>query len=164
MSLKKYFWDLNKQAQIETVNYILPDPEHPKFLTRIVTLLSHCDRPEEVFSVIDKEKFINSWPKIKKYWNKTAHATTFLAWWETIYEQLIKKQPIDKPIQLLIDIGKKIKKARIEKDMTQIDLAKRTGFKQSDISRIEQGKTNITIESLYRILKILKVKQFNIEL
>ncbi|MCL2052379.1 MAG: helix-turn-helix domain-containing protein [Lachnospiraceae bacterium] len=41
--------------------------------------------------------------------------------------------------------------ARIEKDMTQKELAKRAGIRQSNISRIESGNCSPTIATLQKI-------------
>ena len=53
-------------------------------------------------------------------------------------------------------LGKKIKIARIELDLTQTDLAKKIGAKQKSISRYETGLSMPTIETLVKIAKILK--------
>ncbi len=53
-------------------------------------------------------------------------------------------------------LGKKIKIARIELDLTQTDLAKKIGAKQKSISRYETGLSMPSIETLVKIAKILK--------
>ncbi len=53
-------------------------------------------------------------------------------------------------------LGKKIKLARVELDLTQTDLAKKIGAKQKSISRYENGMTLPSIETLVKIAKILK--------
>jgi len=73
MKIEKYFWSLNKKA-LKKVKKILRNPEHPKFVSYAFTLLSQCDIPKEVFSVIKKEHFIEYWPEIRKYWNRTGEA------------------------------------------------------------------------------------------
>ena len=50
-------------------------------------------------------------------------------------------------------IGEMIKEARKEADLTQEDLAKRTGTKKSYISRVENGKIDIQISTLYKIFE-----------
>lgn len=47
-------------------------------------------------------------------------------------------------IQALID-------ARHEKGITQKELAKRTGIDQSDISKVERGKLNISFRTMQRL-------------
>lgn len=48
-------------------------------------------------------------------------------------------------------IGIKVKQARIRKGLSQMDLAFDLGLDQNYISKIENGKVNISIESLYKI-------------
>ena len=50
-------------------------------------------------------------------------------------------------------IGEMIKEARKEAHLTQDDLAKRTGTKKSYISRVENGKIDIQISTLYKIFE-----------
>ncbi len=60
-------------------------------------------------------------------------------------------------LQLLIAIGVKIRKVRMEKKLSQNDLAILCNFEKASMSRIEAGKTNITIFTLYKISKALNV-------
>ncbi|NGX51872.1 MAG: hypothetical protein KR126chlam5_00161 [Candidatus Anoxychlamydiales bacterium] len=53
-------------------------------------------------------------------------------------------------------LGKKIKLARVELDMTQADLAKATEIMQKSISRYETGLSLPSLESLEKIAKKLK--------
>jgi len=53
-------------------------------------------------------------------------------------------------------LGKKIKIARIELDLTQTGLAKKIGAKQKSISRYETGVSLPSIETLVKIAKVLK--------
>lgn len=51
-------------------------------------------------------------------------------------------------------IGELIKEERRLSKMTQEQLAEKTGTKKSFISRIENGKSDIQLSTLYRILEI----------
>lgn len=53
-------------------------------------------------------------------------------------------------------LGKRIKLARIESDMTQGDLAVAIGALQKSISRYETGLSLPTLETLEKIAKVLK--------
>lgn len=53
-------------------------------------------------------------------------------------------------------LGKKIKLARVELDLTQTELAQKIGAKQKSISRYETGASLPSIETLVRIAKVLK--------
>lgn len=162
MSLNKYFWDLNRKAVKETAA-ILNDAGSAKHIPRIATLLSRCDKPGEVFAYMDKKVFINSWPKVRKYWKKTAHAMDFLEWWDMIYDEMTQARPKDRPGKILGGIGNNIKSLRLEKGLTQQAVSDLTGLPQADISRIERGR-NITLTSLIRILKALKVGEFSVKI
>lgn len=56
-------------------------------------------------------------------------------------------------------LGKRIKKLRIERGMSQVDLVARMqgNIDTTNISRIESGRTNPTIYSLYRLSEALGV-------
>jgi DNA-binding XRE family transcriptional regulator len=51
-------------------------------------------------------------------------------------------------------IGEILKDARKEAQMTQEELAKKTGTRKSFISRIENGHSDIQLSTLYRLVEI----------
>ena len=55
------------------------------------------------------------------------------------------------------EIGKRVKKARCLKGMTQFELAESTNLCDTYISRIERGVRNASLESLAKISHILDV-------
>lgn len=55
----------------------------------------------------------------------------------------------------MLEIGKIIAKARIRKDITQAELAKKVNTSQSAINRIEHGKQNASLEIISRISRAL---------
>lgn len=57
----------------------------------------------------------------------------------------------------------KIVQARLEKELSQTQLAKLTGMHRSNICRIESGRQNISIDTLIRIFDALGM-DFSIEL
>jgi transcriptional regulator with XRE-family HTH domain len=58
---------------------------------------------------------------------------------------------------LLMRIGKKIREARIEKNISQELLANECETDYSQINRMELGKVNFTISQLYRIASVLNI-------
>ena len=163
----KYFWDLNKTALKETAD-ILKNPEHDRFQSRAIRILSRCQDPKELFSIIPKENFVKTWPKLRKYWVKIDKGSDFIDWWQTIYEEILKAQGKTKkvtggPSSLFKGIGIKIREARIGKEMSQRDLALSVGMRQPDISKIEEGKKNITLETLARICKCLDIREIGLK-
>lgn len=166
MNIKKYFWDMKPEAIDETME-IIENPWHPKFPERMVRLLSRCDEPKEIFSIIDKKDFIDFWPRIRQKWARTNQSPDFRAWWETVYEGLIKKQVVQKTpkgarLEEIRKIGKIIKEAREAKGWSQKELGQRLHMRQPDISAIETGKQNLTIETLIRIGRVLGIKEVTI--
>lgn len=169
MNTAKYFWDLNEKALKQTQGILRNNHSHPKFIARLVTLLSRCDRPKEVFSLIEKKEFVNIWPKVRSYWKKIQPESDFRDWWETVYEQLFEKNKTriktakGRPSVLFSMVGRIIMRARIEKGLSQKDLAVRAGMNQPDISRIEEGRQNVTLETLACLCKVLNIKSIKLE-
>jgi len=48
-------------------------------------------------------------------------------------------------------LGKKIKLVRVEKDMSQSDLAQAANIDSSHVGKIERGQLNITVVTLFRL-------------
>ena len=55
-----------------------------------------------------------------------------------------------------LELGKRIRQLRREKNMTQLELGGAIGLSHAAISDMENGKTRITFEALYEIANILK--------
>ena len=64
--------------------------------------------------------------------------------------------------EFLTSLGARIKELRTKKNISQKDLAMEWNFEKASMSRIESGKTNITILTLYKIISALDadVKDF----
>lgn len=63
-------------------------------------------------------------------------------------------------VEILREIGKRLKKIRLQHNLTQKDLGEEVGLSVSTISLIEQGKST-TVESLIRILiRLNRMKEF----
>ena len=60
--------------------------------------------------------------------------------------------------KFLATLGTRIKELRLSKKMTQNDLAVHCDFEKASMSRIEAGKTNITVLTLHKISKALDVE------
>lgn len=59
-------------------------------------------------------------------------------------------------------IGELLREARKEAQMTQEELAQKTGTRKSFISRIENGHSDIQLSTLYRIVEIGFGKKVNL--
>ncbi|PXY44721.1 helix-turn-helix domain-containing protein [Flavobacterium hydrophilum] len=58
---------------------------------------------------------------------------------------------------LQIEVGKRIQKIRIEKNISQQDLAAKCNFEKSNMSRLEAGRSNATLSTLEIVCKALGV-------
>lgn len=56
-------------------------------------------------------------------------------------------------------LGERIKKARLQKNLTQIELAKKIGVEQPAINRYESGKRSnrVDMENIIKIAEVLDV-------
>jgi transcriptional regulator with XRE-family HTH domain len=59
--------------------------------------------------------------------------------------------------QLFIKVGQNIRKIREGKNISQQELAALCNFEKSNMSRIEAGRTNLTLKTLLTICKVLSV-------
>ena len=53
-------------------------------------------------------------------------------------------------------IGKRIKIIRIERGITQTNLAKALGISQTNMSNIECGRVSVTVQNLFKLHEILE--------
>lgn len=60
--------------------------------------------------------------------------------------------------KLKIRLGKRIKELREQNKLTQLDIASSCDFEKTSISRIEAGRTNPTVTTLYKISIALGVE------
>ncbi|MFT3936461.1 MAG: helix-turn-helix transcriptional regulator [Chitinophagaceae bacterium] len=58
--------------------------------------------------------------------------------------------------EFLSSLGARIKELRIKKNISQKDLAMECNFEKASMSRIESGKTNITMLTLLKIITVLE--------
>lgn len=59
--------------------------------------------------------------------------------------------------QFLTQLGRRIREIRIQKKIKQQDLAAKCNFEKSNMSRIEGGRSNVTILNLVKISQALEV-------
>ena len=74
-------------------------------------------------------------------------------YWEDPSEEAAEKRPKEEMQALLI--GAAMKKARFFQGLSQEKLGERLGVKKSQISKIENGKSTLTLPALTRIFKAL---------
>ena len=54
-------------------------------------------------------------------------------------------------------LGENLKKIRIKKDITQVEIAKKLGVNRSFVSNIENGKTNPTLSTITKLADVLDI-------
>ena len=59
--------------------------------------------------------------------------------------------------EYLIELGKRIKTIRLQKKISQTEIAYRCGFDKSNYNTIESGKRNPTVISLLKIATALEI-------
>jgi transcriptional regulator with XRE-family HTH domain len=64
--------------------------------------------------------------------------------------------------EFLMKIGARIKAIRLEKKISQVDLALLCKFEKASMSRIESGLTNPTVLTLYKISRALEIPYYNL--
>jgi len=156
---RDWLWD--RRISLTEAKKILADPYHPKFITLAALLLSRKNNPKEVFQILSPVYFCQNWNKIKRRMRKDYWGFPRIVFWQAVFEKIneklkekkIKVLPGTAPKieRLLLDVGEKIRGLRKSKKMTQKDLAKKLKISQQLVSRIEQGKENISLLGLNNI-------------
>lgn len=108
------------------------------------------DKYPQLEALNDRELFLSG-KLIGAYgvvWNDDLDIET-----ETIYEDGTTLGTVNLKINYVV--GEAVSMARCKKGMSQKDLADRTGIDQSDISKIERGVSNPSINTLDRLAKAM---------
>lgn len=61
-------------------------------------------------------------------------------------------------------VGEAIKKARIKQNLTQEELGERVGVKRSQICKLENGKSSITLSTMSRVFQALGIATATLDL
>lgn len=80
--------------------------------------------------------------------------------WKTHRKLLLKDPKVRKALKKIepeYQIARALIRARIEKNLTQKQLASRLGTKQSVLSRVENAKTTPTVSFLKRLAEVLNM-------
>ncbi|PHR70080.1 MAG: transcriptional regulator [Lutibacter sp.] len=67
-----------------------------------------------------------------------------------------------KDVLFIKKVGHQIKTFRKSQDMTQFDLAIKSGMEENALQRIEVGRTNPTIKTLLKITCALEIEMFEL--
>ena len=58
--------------------------------------------------------------------------------------------------------GKRLKTLRLERDLTQLELAEILDMSPNFIGMIERGERNTTVENIFKIARALNIKPINL--
>ena len=157
-----WLWD--SRLDEEKVKKILEDENHPKFDLYAERLFSRVSEPSIVFGFIDEIVFCKKWPGIKKRMRRDRWLRDRGIFWQTIYErvhQRLKEQGIKirEPQEIKIPqermrLARQIRDIRVKLGYTQKDIAKKLGVIQQYVSKIENGRENISVDTLKRIADV----------
>lgn len=62
----------------------------------------------------------------------------------------------------IMQLAERIKQLRVEKGMTQLDVASKMGIDDSSYRKIESGRTNPTARTIYKLAIALDVSVFQL--
>ncbi len=65
-------------------------------------------------------------------------------------------------IRLRIAVGLKIRKFRIQRNLSQEALAVKAGLPPNYLSLLERGGANVSVDSIEKLSKVLRVKPFEL--
>jgi transcriptional regulator with XRE-family HTH domain len=63
----------------------------------------------------------------------------------------------DQPAIVTLPVGQRIRRHRLDHQLTQTELARQIGIQQSDLSRMEKGEYRVSLDVLFRILQALEL-------
>ena len=81
--------------------------------------------------------------------------------WNNLKKELLKNKEVAREYKKLgprYQLVSQLIRVRLKKGMSQKELAKKVGTKQSAIARLESGKENISIDSLEKISHAMGAK------
>lgn len=167
--VRDWLWD--RKIGVQKARSILRNPKDKQFLALAGVLLSRKNTPQEVFrGYLKPQDFLMHWSGIKRQMRKDSWNEPRIEYWQAIYEKLKEKYErrgivISKPSpagapqnEFCKSIADKLRMVRKAKGLTQGELAKRLKISQQMISRIEQGRENISMLTLKGIVDSLEAK------
>jgi len=159
-----WLWDVRKNE--DEAKVFIQDPDNPRFLNYVTRLLSRNNDLGYVFSILDKQHFCEYWPLIQDRINKTGWFSPYKSdFWQPVYEKTLKELkkngihihefPNISAPKYKFDLARQIRKARIERGLSQKELAEYLRVTQQYISRVETGRVNMSIDAIYAIANFL---------
>jgi DNA-binding XRE family transcriptional regulator len=66
-------------------------------------------------------------------------------------------QPLFKELKTAADIGKRLRELRLQKQMTQTEVAKKADIEQANLCRIEKGKVDVCFSTVFKVLQAMRL-------
>jgi len=166
MSIKEnsIFWD--KKISRKELKQILKDENHSRFVELVASILSRTNDPSLFFrQYLDKITFCRNWQKLKRKMRGNKWSDNRIVFWDEVYRVLIKR--VDKKAlkrykkkhtvisKEIKELGKKIRTARIARELTQKDLASKANVSQQLVSFLENGYLNVSYLTLKKVTDAL---------
>ncbi len=160
------FWD-RKISEAKAAK-ILGDPGHPQFIGIAALLLSRTNDLRLVFSrYLQKKVFVRQWRRIKIEMRKNHWSDERIDLWGQVQKTLAAKpefkkeiqrhKRIERPNEFQI-VGQILRDWRVKQSFTQQKLAKKAGISQQTVSHAENGKGDLSLGTLKRIIDVLDLE------
>lgn len=165
-----------------SVRSVLDDPGHEQFTVLAAKLLESTEDLDQVTRFLDRSLLVRHFRRIRSSMGRTGTAGRRLRYWE---RRLSEGDPADdRPRdrdqrELLTDardeedasapsssveVGETIRRLRERKGLTQAELGDRLDVSRQAISKVEQGRENVTVRRLQRIMRALNYRlRFRLE-
>lgn len=164
---RDWLWD--RKLNISKAKKILKNPEHRDFISVASLLLARNNEPQLIFKeYLDPLLFCKRWAEIKKRMGKDKWQDQRIVFWQTIFEKVkerYQKQGISLREKragfrdiICREIGQQLQEIRQKMGLSQKAFAERLGISQQLISRIENGKENISLITLKNMATVLDKK------
>lgn len=161
-----WLWD--KKITLSKSKAILRNPNDRHFLSLASSLFLRKNNPKEIFGdYLRPVDFFNNWLRIKRQMRRNAWGNPRIEYWQAVYENLKEKykekgiSPVKEMAVIRLQdefcksVADKIRIARQQKGLTQSALARKLKVSQQMISRIEQGRENVSLLTLKNIVEKL---------
>lgn len=169
----------------ETVLAVLDDPGHEQFTMLAARLLESTEDLDEVTRYLDRDILARHFRRIRISMGRTGEARVRRRHWE---QRLSGGSPgsgdgsrggeqtsllagthdpsseSESDPSSAVQVGRTIRRLRERKGLTQAELGERLGVTRQAISKVEQGRENVTVDRLQRIMRALNYRlRFNLE-
>jgi DNA-binding XRE family transcriptional regulator len=164
---RDWLWD--RKISLPMVKAVLKNPADPRFFSLAGLLLARKNNPREVLKgYLTPLIFLQNWQGIRKAMRKDDWNNPRIEYWQAIYEKLsdkykkkgivILKKPakVNPKNEFCKTVGNSLRQARIQKGLTQKELARKLKVSQQLVSRVESGRENLSLRTLKNFVDGLK--------